>query len=102
MSNGLWRLNLLCQRKRDKKKNKHPYFILDDTIWQRFSKKAEAVSFVWDSSIGKAVFGMSVVLLIWTDDKRKVPLEIRVWKKTAANRKSSWRQDSSDKRISER
>ncbi len=55
------------------------YLIVDDTTWQRFSKRAEAVSFVWDSSIGKVVFGMSVVLLIWTDGKRKVPLGLRVW-----------------------
>lgn len=57
------------------------YLVLDDTTWQRFTKKAEAVSFVWDSSVGKVVFGMSVVLLIWTDGKRKVPLGLRVWKK---------------------
>ena len=57
------------------------YLILDDTTWQRWTKKAEAVSFVWDSSVGKVVFGMSVVLLVWTDGKRKVPLGIRVWQK---------------------
>jgi hypothetical protein len=57
------------------------YLVLDDTTWRRFTKKAEAVSFVWDSSVGKVVFGMSVVLLIWTDGKRKVPLGIRVWRK---------------------
>ena len=57
------------------------YLILDDTTWQRLTKKAEAVSFVWDSSTGKIVFGMSVVLLIWTDGTRKVPLGLRVWKK---------------------
>lgn len=57
------------------------YLVLDDTTWQRFTKKAEAVSFVWDSSVGKVVFGMSVVLLVWTDGKRKVPLGIRVWQK---------------------
>lgn len=57
------------------------YLVLDDTTWQRFTKKAEAVSFVWDSSLGKVVFGMSVVLLVWTDGKRKVPLGLRVWKK---------------------
>ncbi len=57
------------------------YLIIDDTTWQRFSRRAEAVSFVWDSSIGKVVFGMSVVLLIWTDGRRKVPLGLRVWQK---------------------
>lgn len=57
------------------------YLILDDTTWQRWTRKSEAVSFVWDSSIGKVVFGMSVVLLIWTDGKRRVPLGIRIWRK---------------------
>jgi hypothetical protein len=57
------------------------YLILDDTTWRRFAKKAEAVSYVWDSSLGKSVLGMSVVLLIWTDGKRKVPIGLRVWKK---------------------
>ena len=57
------------------------YLILDDTTWQRWTSKAEAVSFVWDSSVGKVVFGMSVVLLVWTDGKRKVPIGLRVWQK---------------------
>jgi putative transposase len=57
------------------------YLVLDDTTWQRFTKKAEAVSFVWDSAVGKVVFGMSVVLLVWTDGHRKVPLGIKVWRK---------------------
>lgn len=57
------------------------YLVLDDTSWQRWTKKAEAVSYVWDSRIEKVVFGMSVVMLIWTDGKRKVPLGIRVWRK---------------------
>ncbi len=57
------------------------YLIVDDTAWQRFTKRAEAVSFVWDSQVGKVVFGMNVVLLIWTDGKRKVPLGMRIWQK---------------------
>lgn len=62
------------------------YLILDDTTWRRFTKKAEAVSFVWDSSVGKVVFGMSVVILIWTDGKRKVPLGLRVWQKGGSSK----------------
>ena len=57
------------------------YLIVDDTTWQRFTKRAEAVSFVWDSSVGKVVFGMNVVLLVWTDGKRKVPVGMRIWQK---------------------
>jgi hypothetical protein len=57
------------------------YLLLDDTTWRRFAKKAEAVSYVWDSSLGKSVLGMNVVLLIWTDGNKKVPVGLRVWQK---------------------
>lgn len=57
------------------------YLVIDDTSWQRFTRRAEAVSFVWDSSVGKVVFGMNVVLLVWTDGRRKVPLGMRIWQK---------------------
>lgn len=57
------------------------YLILDDTTWQRWTRKAEAVSLVWDARVGQVVFGMNVVLLIWTDGRRNVPLELRVWQK---------------------
>jgi hypothetical protein len=57
------------------------YLIIDDTTWQRFGKKLEGISFVWDSTLGKRVFGMQVVVLIWTDGKWRVPLGIRIWRK---------------------
>lgn len=57
------------------------YLVIDDSAWQRFTRRAEAVSFVWDSQVGKVVFGMNVVLLIWTDGRRKVPLGLRIWQK---------------------
>lgn len=55
------------------------YLVLDDTTWQRYAERAEAVSWVWSSTAGKAVRGMQVVLLIWTDGRRKVPVGMRVW-----------------------
>jgi putative transposase len=33
------------------------------------------------SSVGKPVWGMQVVMLLWTDGKWKVPLGIRLWRK---------------------
>lgn len=36
------------------------YLLVDDRAWQRLTKRAEAVSFVWDSQVGKVVFGMNV------------------------------------------
>ncbi len=57
------------------------YLIIDDTTWARFGKKLEAASFVWDSTLGKRVFGMQVVLLIWTDGRWRIPLGLRIWQK---------------------
>ena len=55
------------------------YLVLDDTTWQRYAERAEAVSWVWSSTAGKAVRGMQVAVLIWTDGTRKVPVGMRVW-----------------------
>ena len=57
------------------------YLVIDDTSWERFTRVAEAVSWVWSSSVGKPVWGMQVVLLLWTDGKWKVPVGIRLWRK---------------------
>lgn len=56
------------------------YLVIDDTSWERFTRVAEAVSWVWSSSVGKPVWGMQVVLLLWTDGKWKVPIGIRIWR----------------------
>jgi hypothetical protein len=57
------------------------YLVIDDTSWERFTRVAEAVRWVWSSSVGKPVWGMQVVLLLWTDGRWKVPLGIRIWHK---------------------
>jgi len=57
------------------------YLVLDDTTWERWAKHAEAVSWVWSSSTGHITQGMQVVLLIWTDGKRKIPVSMRLWQK---------------------
>jgi putative transposase len=57
------------------------YLVIDDTSWERFTRVADAVSWVWSSSVGKPVWGMQVVLLLWTDGKWKVPVGIRLWRK---------------------
>ena len=50
------------------------YGIIDNTSWERFTRVAEAVSWVGSSSVGKPVWGMQVVLLLWTEGKWKGPL----------------------------
>ena len=57
------------------------YLLLDDTAWQRQTKAAEAVSKVWSSTAGSVRLGMQVVLLVWTDGQRKIPLSMRLWQK---------------------
>jgi hypothetical protein len=57
------------------------YLGIEDTRWERFPRVGQAVRWVWASSLGKPVWGMQVVLLLWTDGKWKVPLGIRVWRK---------------------
>src|SRR5215470_18989780 len=47
------------------------YLVLDDTSWERFARVADAVSWVWSSSVGKPVWGMQVVLLLWTKGEWK-------------------------------
>jgi len=60
---------------------KDGYLIIDDTVWARWGHKLEGVSFVWDSSIGKRVLGMNIILLIWTDGRRRIPIGLRIWQK---------------------
>ena len=62
------------------------YLVLDDTTWQRQAKLAEAVSKDWSSTAGSVRLGMQVVLLVWTDGKRKIPVSMRLWLKHKARR----------------
>jgi putative transposase len=57
------------------------YLVIEDTRWERFTRVADAVSWVWSSSVGKPVWGMQVVLLLWAEGKWKVPLGMRIWRK---------------------
>ncbi|HJP95841.1 MAG TPA: transposase [Candidatus Saccharimonadales bacterium] len=57
------------------------YLVLDDTTWQRQTKCSEAVAKVWSSTAGGVRLGMQVVLLIWTDGQRKIPVSMRLWQK---------------------
>jgi len=57
------------------------YVVIDDTSWEWFTPVADAVSWVWSSRVGKPVWGMQVVLVLWTQGKWKVPLGMRIWHK---------------------
>lgn len=58
------------------------YLIIDDTVLEKpHGKHFEGASYVFSSSKGKAVFGYSVVLLIWTDGIKRIVLGKRIYKK---------------------
>lgn len=62
------------------------YLVVDDTSWSRYAAVAEAVWWVWSATVGKPVWGMQVVLLLWTDGHWKVPLGIRLWRPGGASK----------------
>jgi len=58
------------------------YLILDDTVIEKpYSEKLSEAAWVYSSRQKKTVFGISVVLLIWTNGRVRVPLAYRIWKK---------------------
>ncbi len=58
------------------------YLILDDTVIEKpYSEKLSEAAWVYSSKQKKTVFGISAVLLIWTNGRVRVPLAYRVWKK---------------------
>src|SRR5690349_2700349 len=48
------------------------YLVFDDTVLEKFGKEIFGLYWVHSSSLGKTVRGINVVLLIWTDGKRRI------------------------------
>ena len=58
------------------------YLIVDDTVVEKpHAKRLNEAGWVWSSKRNKAVYGVSVVLLVWTDGQLRIPIGFRVWKK---------------------
>lgn len=56
------------------------YLIIDDTvISKQFAKKIENLSWIFDSKIGKAILGLQIVLIAWSNGKVSIPLAFRVY-----------------------
>jgi hypothetical protein len=67
------------------------YLIVDDTVVEKpHAKRLNEAGWVWSSKRNKVVYGVSVVLVVWTDGQIRIPLGYRVWKKVAP-RSFSWR-----------
>ncbi len=50
------------------------YLILDDVLIQRYRSGKLGLKKARDTSTGAWVFGLSLVVLAWTDGKRRIPL----------------------------
>ena len=58
------------------------YLSVDDTlVEQPYAPWLEDASWVWSSTRRQVVFGIPVVLLVWTDGQVRLPLALRIWKK---------------------
>lgn len=55
---------------------------IDDTVIEKpYTKELDGSGYVYSSSKRKAVFGYQVVLLVWTDGKKRIVLDQRIYKK---------------------
>jgi hypothetical protein len=58
------------------------YLILDDTVIPKpFATAIEGLAWVFSSQERKPVYGLSLVLLVWTDGTLRIPLGVRLWHK---------------------
>jgi putative transposase len=58
------------------------YLIIDDTVVEKpYAQRFGEAAWVWSSKQRQVVFGVSVVLLVWTDGQRRIPVAFRVWHK---------------------
>jgi len=61
--------------------HKGGYLVSNDPSWERFTRVADVVRWVWSSSVGKSGWGMQVVLLLGMDGKWKIPISLRLWRR---------------------
>jgi hypothetical protein len=58
------------------------YLIVDDTVVAKpYARLLGEAAWVWSNKDRKVLFGVSVVLLVWTDGQIRIPLAFRVWHK---------------------
>jgi DDE superfamily endonuclease len=67
------------------------YLILDDTVIPKpFATAIEGLAWVFSSQERKPVYGLSLVLPVWTNGSLRIPLGMRLWRK-GAPRSMTWR-----------
>ncbi len=77
-----WQILLqnFCQRTFGKLSN--GWLIIDDTVInKRFAKNIENIDWIFDSKLGKAILGLNIVLLAWSNGKITIPIAFKVYQK---------------------
>jgi putative transposase len=63
------------------------YLILDDTVIPKpFASAMEGLAWVFSSQERRPVYGFSLVLLVWTDGRRRIPLGLRLWRRAGPSK----------------
>jgi hypothetical protein len=63
------------------------HLIIDDTIVVKpYAALLDEASWVWSTKHNRVVFGISVVLLVWSNGQVRIPLACRIWKKGGASK----------------
>jgi hypothetical protein len=63
------------------------YLIVDDTVVAKpYARLLGEAAWVWSKKDRKVLFGVSVLLLVWTDGQIRIPLAFRVWQKGRASK----------------
>jgi DDE superfamily endonuclease len=58
------------------------YLIIDDTVIPKpFATAIDGLAWVFSSQERRPVYGFSLVLLVWTDGRLRIPLGMRLWHK---------------------
>src|SRR5262245_53714815 len=58
------------------------HLIVDDTVVAKpYARRLGEAAWVWSNKERKVLFGVSVVLVVWTDGQVRIPLAFRVWHK---------------------
>jgi putative transposase len=74
--------HLLRQRYRHLLNGRLGRLIIDDTVLAKpFSRACPMLAWLWSSSDRRYLYGISCVLLIWTNGHPRVPLGVRFWSK---------------------
>jgi hypothetical protein len=56
------------------------FLIIDDTVVAKpYARRLGEAAWVWSNKDKKVIFGVSVVLLVWTDGQVRIPVGYRVW-----------------------